>query len=262
MNTGKVDPCAVVADGKIFVLSSSIAVDFTLLVITRKGCPSIILSDSLNAFDPESDKWMVLDDPPIEPDMGDSNELRALIREMSEQNAARVAQVEASYVQDLTRQLREFMSVMGGTNEKGMDTGISGSSSRLNTATGPEERLELRQTGGMVPSKIAAQKLGATLDSQSALQVAVANGEKTPSTGTCNETIQVSSEHFPVDLYVIPLDGFDVVLGVRWLMTLGPIWWNFSTLTMCFELGNRQVTLQGLQPEHRPRLQLLNEHQA
>ncbi|XP_057992829.1 uncharacterized protein LOC131173948 isoform X1 [Hevea brasiliensis] len=111
-------------------------------------------------------------------------------------------------------------------------------------------------------SKIAAQKLGATLDSQSALQVAVANGEKIHSMGTCKETIQVSGEHFPVDLYVIPLDGFDVVLGVRWLMTSGPIWWNFSTLTMCFELGNRQVTLEGLQPEHRPRLQLLNEQQA
>ncbi|KAF2303720.1 hypothetical protein GH714_021460 [Hevea brasiliensis] len=82
--------------------------------------------------------------------MGDSNELRALIRETSEQNAARVAQVEAQ-VQDLTRQLREFISVMGGTNGRGTDTRISGNSSRLNTATGPEERLELRQTGGMVP---------------------------------------------------------------------------------------------------------------
>ncbi|KAF2308119.1 hypothetical protein GH714_035471 [Hevea brasiliensis] len=62
-------------------------------------------------------------------------------------------------------------------------------------------------------SKIVAQKLGATLDSQSALQVVVANGEKIPSMGTCKETIQVSGEHFPIELYVIPLDGFDVVLG-------------------------------------------------
>ncbi|KAF2308918.1 hypothetical protein GH714_023954 [Hevea brasiliensis] len=50
MNTGKCDPCAVVADGKIFVLSSSIAFDFTLPCYNEKGMPSIILSDSLNAL--------------------------------------------------------------------------------------------------------------------------------------------------------------------------------------------------------------------
>ncbi|KAJ9152319.1 hypothetical protein P3X46_025898 [Hevea brasiliensis] len=65
MNTGKVDPCAVVADGKIFVLSSGIAVDFTLPCCNEKGMP---IDDSIRffeCFDPESDKWMVLDDPPI-----------------------------------------------------------------------------------------------------------------------------------------------------------------------------------------------------
>ncbi|KAF2288781.1 hypothetical protein GH714_013267 [Hevea brasiliensis] len=82
--------------------------------------------------------------------MGDSNELRALIRETSEQNAESCP--GGAQVQDLTRQLREFVSVMGGTNGKGTDTAISSSSSRLNTTTRPEERLELRQTGGMVPS--------------------------------------------------------------------------------------------------------------
>ncbi|KAJ9152349.1 hypothetical protein P3X46_025923 [Hevea brasiliensis] len=66
MNTGKVDPRAVVADGKIFVLSSSIAVDFTLPCYNEKGMPVDNSIRFFECFDPESDKWMVLDDPPID----------------------------------------------------------------------------------------------------------------------------------------------------------------------------------------------------
>ncbi|XP_021687407.2 uncharacterized protein LOC110640929 isoform X4 [Hevea brasiliensis] len=66
MNTGKCDPCAVVADGKIFVLSSSIAFDFTLPCYNEKGMPIDNSIRFFECFDPESDKWMVLDDPPID----------------------------------------------------------------------------------------------------------------------------------------------------------------------------------------------------
>ncbi|KAF2308914.1 hypothetical protein GH714_023656 [Hevea brasiliensis] len=58
MNTGKCDPCAVVADGKIFVLSSSIAFDFTLPCYNEKGMPIDNSIRFFECFDPESDKWM------------------------------------------------------------------------------------------------------------------------------------------------------------------------------------------------------------
>lgn len=36
-------------------------------------------------------------------------------------------------------------------------------------------------------------------------------------------------EVFHVDCYSLPLNGFDLVLGVQWLETLGPIVWDSGT---------------------------------
>lgn len=44
----------------------------------------------------------------------------------------------------------------------------------------------------------------------------VANGEKMPSPGVCEGVpVKVNSDIIKMDLCVIPLDGFDVVFGVR-----------------------------------------------
>ena len=48
------------------------------------------------------------------------------------------------------------------------------------------------------------------------LQVVVANGERVHSPGICKGVqIQVNYESFFVDLFVLAMDGFDVVLGVK-----------------------------------------------
>jgi hypothetical protein len=44
----------------------------------------------------------------------------------------------------------------------------------------------------------------------------------------------IDVEHFIIDLYVLPLDDFNIVLGVQWLHTLGPIVWYFGALAMSF----------------------------
>ncbi|KAI9159660.1 hypothetical protein LWI28_000697 [Acer negundo] len=70
------------------------------------------------------------------------------------------------------------------------------------------------------------------------------------------ELLYVSWEEFRESLYtripiiaeffILPLEGYDVVMGTQWLRTLGPIQWDFSKLHMTFFLNDRKVTLQGL----------------
>jgi hypothetical protein len=50
------------------------------------------------------------------------------------------------------------------------------------------------------------------------------------------------------EFYLLPLGGCDVVLGVEWLWTLGPILCNFAIMTMQFSLNSCPVTLTGLSP--------------
>lgn len=74
-------------------------------------------------------------------------------------------------------------------------------------------------------------KLGLQVDCRPGLSVKVANGDKIPSAGICHN-IQLSIDHaaFVLTGYVLPLAGFDFILGVQWLQSLGPISWNFRIL--------------------------------
>lgn len=69
-----------------------------------------------------------------------------------------------------------------------------------------------------------ASRLGLTPTASQGISVAVANGDQVSSTGVCAAVpIRIGDEDFQLDCYVIPLAGFDVVLGVQWLDTLRPI---------------------------------------
>lgn len=57
----------------------------------------------------------------------------------------------------------------------------------------------------------------------------------------------------------LPVTGCDVVLGVQWLVTLGPILWNFSAFSMQFQMGSKWVTLQGA---HFNKIEMLNSKQG
>lgn len=70
------------------------------------------------------------------------------------------------------------------------------------------------------------------------LKVQVANGATIQSEGRCSSVpIKVQGNLILTDLYVIPLGGCDVVLGVTWLRTLGPILWDFWVMTMQYSIG-------------------------
>lgn len=44
--------------------------------------------------------------------------------------------------------------------------------------------------------------------------------------------LEVQGYEFSTDFKVIPLRGYDMVLGVQWLLALRNIIWNFGSLTM------------------------------
>lgn len=95
-------------------------------------------------------------------------------------------------------------------------------------------------------SEAAAIKAGLTVVRRPGFQVAVANGEKITSSGICEFVqLQVENEIFSIDLYVNALGSFDAVLGVKWLRTLGPILWDFTSLTMQFKSNGHLVNWQG-----------------
>jgi hypothetical protein len=85
-----------------------------------------------------------------------------------------------------------------------------------------------------------ASRLGLDIKQRQDLQVKAANGEHISSPGVCAATtVNISGEPFSIDCYALALDSFDLVLGVKWLKTLGPITWDFTTLTMAFQYQGR-----------------------
>lgn len=53
-----------------------------------------------------------------------------------------------------------------------------------------------------------------------------------------------------MDVILFPLAGCDLILGMQWLRTLGPITWDCSELTMEFTMnGERSNYEQGQKPK-------------
>jgi len=57
--------------------------------------------------------------------------------------------------------------------------------------------------------------------------------------------ILVQGKAFMVDLHVLPLCGVDVVLGVQWLKSLGPVLTDYNTLSMKFVYQGSLIELKG-----------------
>lgn len=69
-----------------------------------------------------------------------------------------------------------------------------------------------------------ARNLGLTCAARNGLSVAVANGDRIQCAGRCHGVpLTINEEAFCIDLFAIPLDAFELILGVHWLRTLGPI---------------------------------------
>ncbi|XP_014499211.1 uncharacterized protein LOC106760262 [Vigna radiata var. radiata] len=59
--------------------------------------------------------------------------------------------------------------------------------------------------------------------------------------------VRIQGHSLTLLVYLLPVTGADLVLGIAWLATLGPHISDYSTLTLKFYLGNHFVTLHGEQ---------------
>ena len=91
-------------------------------------------------------------------------------------------------------------------------------------------------------AETAATRTGLQVFSDPRLTATVANGERISCPGVLRQApIVIDGEEFCVDLYVLPLAGYDLVLGTQWLVTLGRIEWDFTARTLSFTRQDRRV---------------------
>ncbi|KAL0366301.1 UNVERIFIED_CONTAM: Retrovirus-related Pol polyprotein from transposon [Sesamum radiatum] len=105
--------------------------------------------------------------------------------------------------------------------------------------------IDSSSSHNIIQSRVAAF-LGLYISPVSSFSVVVGNGDTLHCSGVCHDVpISMQSHHFTVSLYVIPIYGADIVLGVQWLGSLGPFLSNFSVPSMQFYHNNALVTLSG-----------------
>ena len=79
-------------------------------------------------------------------------------------------------------------------------------------------------------------------------QVQIADGGTMKCEGHCeNVKLQMGDYHLKTQMFSIHMGGCDIVLGAKWLHTLGPIIMDFQELYMSFKQNNSTHTLRGLQ---------------
>jgi hypothetical protein len=96
-------------------------------------------------------------------------------------------------------------------------------------------------------SEKTASTIGVVCGDARGAHVRVANGDRVPCLGLARDVaIRIGDEVFQIDCFAIPLDCYDVVLGVTFLRTLGPILWDFDALCMAFWRHGRRVRWSGV----------------
>jgi hypothetical protein len=78
-------------------------------------------------------------------------------------------------------------------------------------------------------------------------QIIIANGGSMKCGGRCeNIRVRIGNYHLKSHMFAIDMGDCDIVLGVEWLRTLGPILMDFKELTMKFQHEGQRYQFQGL----------------
>jgi hypothetical protein len=84
----------------------------------------------------------------------------------------------------------------------------------------------------------------------------VTNGERITCEGVIRDApLLIAGALFPANLFVMPLAGYDVVLGTKWLGARGPIIWDLAHRRMSFQHEGHTICWQGVPSPTTPRLQ-------
>ncbi|XP_058726761.1 uncharacterized protein LOC131598148 [Vicia villosa] len=76
--------------------------------------------------------------------------------------------------------------------------------------------------------------------------VMVGNGSKLSCSGICQHVpIKLQNNSFSIPFHLFPIEGADVVLGMEWLRTLGPLMADFSIPKISFTHNNTTTTITG-----------------
>ena len=109
------------------------------------------------------------------------------------------------------------------------------------------------------PSVVRGAQLA--YNDQNSLQVKVANGETVYGEGSIEAVpLLMQGNIYSIEFYILTLGGCDVVLGVHWLRTLGPILWDFTKLQMEFTWLGMQQKLQGMVTNGSACIELIEGH--
>ncbi|KAJ0481983.1 putative retrotransposon gag domain, aspartic peptidase domain superfamily [Helianthus annuus] len=128
-------------------------------------------------------------------------------------------------------------------------TGIpSFSTMKITGSMGTRKLLILTDSGlthNFIDVKLI-KKLQCDLQKVKPMKVTVANGNQLECGLKCkNFKWMMQGVWFMADVLVLPLENYDMVLGVQWLATLGDIIWNFTDLTMKFKINEKEYVLKG-----------------
>jgi hypothetical protein len=97
---------------------------------------------------------------------------------------------------------------------------------QLHVRVGKQTLTDLLDSGSThnFISTAAAARVGLQFGDSKGAHVVVANGDRVACRGlTSDVAVQIGAESFQVDLYSIPLECYDMVLGIAFLRTLGPV---------------------------------------
>lgn len=97
----------------------------------------------------------------------------------------------------------------------------------------------------------AAHHVGLKLASTNGARAVVANGNRVECCGLARDVnIKIGAEMFTIDCYSMPLDSFDMIMGVSFLKKFGPILWDLNDLSMLFWRHDKRVQWNGVRPHH------------
>lgn len=79
-------------------------------------------------------------------------------------------------------------------------------------------------------------------------QVLIANGGLMKCGDCCeNVKLQLGDYHFKIHMFVVDISGCHIVLGAKWLRTLGTVTMDFKELHTSFVKDSRTHTIKGIQ---------------